>query len=126
MFFNYLLSYNQLLLPFLETTSEYFYVGTLSPLWCCKHAMNKLDKCVYCECDDCYKKKGTPPRAKRSNTQNQCDKQDCNHEILEPETRSEYFSNLYLQSCIKKKLPHPTHCSKCYKMLTGCRQMAMC
>ena len=87
--------------------------------------MNKLHKCVYCECESCYKKKGTPPRPKRTTGTEDIDKDGCNHEVLEPETRSEYFSNLYIQGCIKKKLYHPTHCSKCFKMLTGCRQMAM-
>ena len=108
-----------------EGNIEYFYVGTVSPLWCCKHAMNKKHECVYCECQDCHKRDGTPPRPKRQKV-DAVNKNNCDHDVLEPETRSEYFSMLYLQACIRKGAFTPSHCSKCLKLLTGVRHLAVC
>ena len=119
--YNTVLLYVLLTNTFLFYTDDeiaFIYVGDSSPLWCCKNAMNKDHECCYTLCHSCYMSR-PDSRGKRKRVDQD---NDCDHDSLEVETRSDYFSPMYL----RKNNMTPSRCSNCLKMLTSLKYMAAC
>ena len=109
---------NKYVFIYTDDEIEFIYVGDSSPLWCCKNAMNKDHECCYTLCHSCYMSRpGSRGKRKRVDQDN-----DCDHDSLEVETRSDYFSPMYL----RKNNTTPSRCSNCLKMLTSLKYMAAC
>ena len=103
---------NKYVLFYTDDEIEFIYVGDSSPLWCCKNAMNKDHECCFTLCHSCYMSRpGSCGKRKRVDQD-----KDCDHDRLEVETRSDYFSPMYL----RKNNLTPSRCSNC---LARCLQV---
>ena len=83
--------------------------------------MKKDNSCVYCLCNECYRKKDNS-NGKRKRKHFYTD--TCDHENLGPYTDCTYFSPTYLQRNLTKKTNTPSECSNCLKQLTSVKQFA--
>ena len=97
-------------------------VSDLSPLWCCKNAI-QVQYCTFAWCNNCYikeSKTGERQREKRSRATSE-DSADCNHNLdcLQIFTDKRYFKQDYQDQLKDQGENIPTHCFRCAKKIVA-------